>query len=228
MTRTPAIQAKGLRKSFRSGKVIALDGLDFTVAPGELVAVTGASGSGKSTLLHALSGLLTLDAGHVDIFDRRPSRRSDWTRLRRSDIGMVFQQDWLLPDMTSRENVELAMIGTGRTSAERRRRANALLERVNAADFAHRTPAELSGGERQRVAVARGLANHPRILLADEPTGELDSLNSRKILELLFELRRSEGLTVVLVTHDEAVAGVCSRRVTMRDGTAFSDDRGVT
>lgn len=214
----PAIRAADLRKSYRKGRVVALDGATLSIAPGELVAITGASGSGKSTLLHALAGLLPLDHGSTEIFGQRPVGARDWARLRAGEIGMIFQEDWLLPALTARENVQLAMQGQAGTGRQHRARAEQLLERVNAAGFSERFPRELSGGERQRVAVARGLANAPRILLADEPTGELDNANSHAIIDLIGELRDSEALTVVLVTHDENVARACPRRVVMQDG----------
>ncbi len=218
MQADPVIRASGLRKSYHDGKVVALDGVDFRLDGQQIVAVTGSSGSGKSTLLHALAGLIRLDAGRVDILGQSPAQAADWTRLRQTGVGLIFQGDWLLPGLSALENVELPMIGTGLSRRARRDRARELLDRVNAASFRDRRPAELSGGERQRVAVARGLANRPRILLADEPTGELDQTNSRAVIDLIFELHASEGLAVVLVTHDEAIARRCPRRFVMRDG----------
>lgn len=223
MRSTDAIRATGLGKTFRNGRVVALDGVDITVAPGDLVAVTGASGSGKSTLLHALAGLVPLDRGAVEILGQTPRSAADWTRLRRGAVGLVFQDDWLLPTLTAAENVELPMIGTGKTRAQRRKRAEALLERVNAGALRNRQAGELSGGERQRIAVARGLANAPAILLADEPTGELDSANSRAVIELIFALRQTERLTVVIVTHDDGIAAACPRRFVMQDGRGAFD-----
>ncbi|RYH12388.1 ABC transporter ATP-binding protein [Tropicimonas sp. IMCC6043] len=221
-----ALTADGLRKSFRGGRVVGLDRVDLAAPEGALIAITGASGSGKSTLLHALAGLIALDGGSVEVLGQRPRRRADWTRLRRDAIGMIFQEDWLIPGLSALENVELPLLGTSLPAKDRRRRAEDLLERVNAGGFGDRMPGELSGGERQRVAVARGLANRPRILLADEPTGELDSANSRAVIDLITELHRSEHLTVLLVTHDESIAAACPRRFVMRDGSGAFEGKG--
>jgi len=222
----PAIRARGLAKMFQDGAVHALNGIDFDARPGDMTAITGPSGSGKSTLLYALSGLIVPDDGEVSICGTAPRNPRDWARLRSGPIGLIFQEDWLLPNLTAAENIELPMIGVVSSQSARRERIERLLDQVNARGFAHRYPASLSGGERQRIAIARGLANRPEILLADEPTGELDSANSRAIIALLARLREAEGLTVVIVTHDSGIAAQCDRRFEMIDGTGRYDGEG--
>lgn len=213
-----AVHARGLRRSYRNGKVRALDGVDIDVPAGSAIAITGPSGSGKTTLLHALAGLLPLETGRIEIAGAAPVRSADWTRLRRQKIGLIFQDDWLLPALTAAQNVEIAMEGTALSRSECRARARALLDRVNADGFADRHPAGLSGGERQRIAVARGLANRPAMLFADEPTGELDSANSKNIANLLLELQQAGSLTLLIVTHDPGLASRCPLQFVMRDG----------
>lgn len=214
----PLVEAEGLVKTYQGGRVRALDGLDFAAAEGDMVAITGPSGGGKSTLLYALSGLIALDAGLVRIGGRRPATAAEWVALRARAIGMVFQEDWLLPGLTAAENVELPMLGVETSAAARRARVATLLEEVGAAALAARHPAGLSGGERQRVAIARSLANRPRLLLADEPTGELDSASAAAILALLARLHHEDGLTLLIVSHDERVAAACRRRFLVADG----------
>lgn len=218
MTDSAAIDAQRLGKCFHDRRINALDNVNFQAGFGDLVAITGPSGSGKSTLLYALSGLMPLDAGHVHIAGQAPTKKSEWTALRRRTIGMIFQDDWLLPTLTASENVELPMLGVESDAGARRERVDALLEKVGAGAIRDRLPDGLSGGERQRVAIARGLANSPRILMADEPTGDLDSVSVEAILSLLIELWAKEGLTILLVTHDATVAARCRRHFVMRDG----------
>ncbi|MCP4383163.1 MAG: ABC transporter ATP-binding protein [Hyphomicrobiales bacterium] len=212
------IAANGLVKTFRGGTVRALAGVNFHANPGDMIAVIGPSGSGKSTLLYALSGLIELDAGTVRIDGVTPASSAEWVRLRARHIGLVFQDDWLLDRLTAAENVELPMIGVEPDARARCARVRDLLARVNATDFGDRMPAGLSGGERQRIAIARSLANRPRLLLADEPTGELDTVNSRGIVELLIALREQEATTVIMVTHEADIASVCDRRFAVQDG----------
>lgn len=221
----PAIQGIGLTKSFLHGRVRAVRGVDLTIHRGESVAIVGRSGSGKSTLLYLLSGLVEPDTGEVLVEGRLPRTAAAWTTLRAHIIGMVFQDAWLLPTLTAQENVELPMIGVEASAARRDQRARALLKRAGVAHCADRMPAQLSGGERQRVAVARSLANNPKILLADEPTGELDTENAAHIVELLLDLHRSEGLTLVVVTHDPDVAAQCGRRLVITDGMGHLEPR---
>jgi ABC-type lipoprotein export system ATPase subunit len=222
-----AVRARGLRRSFRKGTVRALDGVSIDVHAGATVSITGPSGSGKTTLLHALAGLLPVDEGEVQIHGRTPKTSADWVRVRRQEIGLIFQDDWLLPALTAAENVEIAMQGTGGKISDRRARALALLDRLDAGGLAHRPPGELSGGERQKIAVARGLANRPRMLFADEPTGELDSENAQRIVDLLFDLHRQDGLTLLIVTHDPTLARRCALRFETRDGRGEFNEKGA-
>jgi putative ABC transport system ATP-binding protein len=215
------LRARGLRKDYGAGPglVRAVDDVDLDVARGEAIAVTGPSGCGKSTLLHLLGGLDRPTAGEVWVNGRRIDRLSEraLARVRRTEVAFVFQAFHLMDELTAQENVELPALLGGRGPADARRRARSLLEHVGLAGRAERLPSELSGGERQRVAVARALVNEPAIVLADEPTGNLDSAATRDVVELLGGLHRS-GLTVVIVTHDERVAAAADRVVSMRDG----------
>jgi putative ABC transport system ATP-binding protein len=212
------IEVVDVRKTFDRRKVSALNGVSLQVAPGELVAITGNSGSGKSTLLHLLAALDAPDSGRIVVDGMDLARLPDANRYRRETIGLVFQLHDLLPHLDAQQNVELPMFSTGRSLRERRDDAAELLVAVGLEGKEHRRPPELSGGERQRVAVARALANRPRILLADEPTGSLDSSAVVQVLDLLARLRAERALTIVLVTHDDAVAAVADRRVAMLDG----------
>jgi putative ABC transport system ATP-binding protein len=213
------VRGRGIRKTYRGGRVTALDGVDLDVEAGELVAVVGASGSGKSTLLSCLSGLETVDAGVVVVEGQRLDRLDDDRRTahRGRRMGFVFQDFHLLPVLTAIENVELPLLLLGERPRRARRRASELLEHVGLAGRAAHRPDELSGGEQQRVAVARALAHDPAVVWADEPTGNLDSEATATVLELLRTVNR-EGRTVVVVTHDAVVAAAASRVVTMRDG----------
>jgi ABC-type lipoprotein export system ATPase subunit len=198
--------------------VSAVHGLNLDVRPGEFVAISGPSGCGKSTLLHILGGLDPDFTGTVLVDGQDVRALPDPAAFRAGTVGFVFQSFHLLPTLTAQENVEIPMFESGRPRAERRRRAGELLAKVGLAARAKHLPGELSGGERQRVALARSLANVPRLLLADEPTGNLDSTSARVILDLLLEIHRSSEITVVLVTHDAGVAATAQRRVTMLDG----------
>ena len=214
----PMIETHDLVKVYADGKVRALDGVDLTVASGEFVAVTGPSGCGKSTLLSLLAALDTPDSGSIRVGSHDLARLRDPDRFRRQAVGLVFQLHNLLPRLTVLENVEIAMMGSDRPGAERARHAAQLLEDVGLAGLAGRRPPQLSGGERQRVAVARALANDPPLLLADEPTGSLDSRSVDTVLGLFEGLRAERGVTVVLVTHDTAVAAAADRIIPMLDG----------
>ncbi|KAA0241297.1 MAG: ABC transporter ATP-binding protein [Dehalococcoidia bacterium] len=213
-----AISISGVVKTFENGRLRALDGVDLVVRKGEFVAIVGPSGCGKSTLLHLIAALDRPDEGTIVVagHDLAAARRLNEYRAR--DVGMVFQLDNLLPTLTASENVQVPMFGQGRPGRERRRRADALLAMVGLAGRTRNRPPQLSGGERQRVAIARALANSPAILLADEPTGRLDSTSGRRVLELLEEIRREQGITVILVTHDPAIAARADRIVEMLDG----------
>jgi len=211
------IVAAGVRKSFEHGRVPALRDVSFTVAPGELVALTGSSGSGKSTLLNLIGALDTPDAGSLSVDGRRLDELESPADYRAETIGFVFQSHNLLPTLTASENVQVAMFGR-LPRAERVTRAKALLREVGLESRAEARPGVLSGGERQRVAIARALANEPRLLLADEPTGALDSVTGEHVLELLERLRKLHGMTILLVTNDDGVAAHAERTLRLQDG----------
>jgi putative ABC transport system ATP-binding protein len=216
----PAIRALGLRKSFEGGRIVALDGMDLEIADGEFVAIAGPSGCGKSTLLHLLAGLDLPDAGSIEVAGHDVAAGRELTHYRSRHVGMVFQLHNLIPTLTASENVQLPLFELGLSGRRRRERADRLLALVGLAERAGSRPPQLSGGERQRVAIARALANEPPVLLADEPTGSLDSESGRLVLDLLGELRASRSFTLVLVTHDAAVAARADRIVHMLDGRA--------
>jgi putative ABC transport system ATP-binding protein len=222
------VQAEGLCRHFGGDgdRVRAVDGVDLTVEQGEAVSIMGPSGCGKSTLLHLLGGLERPDAGTLRLGDQRVDRLSEasWARLRRRTIGFVFQAFHLVDELTAVENVELPalLVGTSRRAA--RRRAMGLLERLGVADRAGHLPDRLSGGQLQRVALARALINEPLVVLADEPTGNLDSQATNEILRLFAGLRDTHQ-TLVLVTHDPRVGATAERLMSMRDGTIVDDTR---
>ena len=225
------IRATNIRKSFRTLEV--LKGIDFEAEQGEIIAITGASGAGKSTLLQILGTLSTPDGGSLiidgltvfaggDGASRSLGRKfsdSELARFRGGKIGFVFQQHHLLPEFTALENVMIpALISGGASRREIETRSIGLLTRVGLADRLTHKPSELSGGEQQRTAIARALVNRPAILLADEPTGNLDSVTGQEIRSLFFGLREELGQTIVIVTHDNALADLCDRSLTMKDG----------
>ena len=217
----PVIEAADLHKHFDGGLVRAVDGLDIVVERGEMLGVTGPSGCGKSTFLHMVAALTRPTSGKLLVEGQDILGLSDPSSFRRDRIGLVFQLHNLLPHLTARENVEVAMFGTRLSRRRRRQRARTLLHDVDLSDQEERPPTRLSGGERQRVALARALANEPPILLADEPTGSLDVRSVDRTLDLLARLRRERPeLTIVLVTHDPRVAGACDRVLHMADGRA--------
>jgi ABC-type lipoprotein export system ATPase subunit len=216
------------RASKGFGRVSALRDVSLSVSPGEAVAITGRSGSGKSTLLALIGGLEQPDAGRILIDGRELWRAPHPARARREVVGFVFQRHLLLATLSARANVEVPLIGAGVHRAERRRRALALLEEVGIADRADHLPSELSGGESQRVAVARALANEPRLLLADEPTGALDSTNSERVLDLLFRLREELGMTLLVVSYDSSVGTRADRTVTLIDGQLAAADEALS
>ncbi len=180
--------------------------------------MVGASGSGKTTLIMLMCGIMAPSTGVIRWKGEPVATAEDWTTLRRSEIGIVFQDFNLFPTLSANENVEVATFGTGVDSAERKRRAEAALEAVGLSARSMHLPHQLSGGERQRVAIARSIVNRPNLILADEPTGNLDSANGKQIVDLLFDLHRSQGVTLVLVTYDTALAAQCSRQVGIKDG----------
>lgn len=216
------IRTRSLSRRYRVGQqlVAALDGVDLDVGRGQFVALVGPSGSGKSTLLNLLGGLDRPESGTIQVADLELGGASETqlVRYRREQLGFIFQSFNLLPMRSAVENVEMPLILGGVKPRERRARALALLESVRLAARAHHKPSQLSGGEMQRVAVARALANGPMLLLADEPTGNLDSQTGQSILDLLRETVASQGVTLLLVTHDGSVASYADRIVHMLDG----------
>jgi putative ABC transport system ATP-binding protein len=212
-----AIAVRRVRKSFEDGRVPALRDVSLEIDPGELVALTGASGSGKSTLLNLIGALDTPDAGSIEIDGVSLAEVERPWRYRAATVGFVFQAHNLLPTLTASENVQIAMFGR-RARREREARAKELLGEVGLERRLTARPAVLSGGERQRVAIARALANEPRLLLADEPTGALDSVTGAQVLDLLDGLRRTHGMTIVLVTNDDSIASRADRILRLSDG----------
>jgi putative ABC transport system ATP-binding protein len=224
------VRTRELRTEYGKGAALvrAVDGVDLDVAAAETVAVMGPSGCGKSTLLHLLGGLERPSGGEVWLRGRRIDELSEkaLARMRRRAIGFVFQAFHLLDELTALENVELPALLAGRSPRAARRRAAELLEQVGLSDRAEHLPSALSGGQRQRVAIARALSNEPDVVLADEPTGNLDSAATMDVLRLLDSLR-SAGQTLVIVTHDSRIAATADRLITMRDG-AFVDETRLT
>jgi ABC-type lipoprotein export system ATPase subunit len=226
----PVLRASGLGKTFGSGAALvrAVDGVDLDVATGETVAIMGPSGCGKSTLLYLLGGLERPSAGAIELAGKRVSDSSEraLAHLRRTEIGFVFQGFYLMDELTAVENVELPGLLAGRSPRAARARARELLEQVGLADRAEFLPSALSGGQRQRVAIARALINRPVIVLADEPTGNLDSTATIEVLRLFGALHES-GQTLLIVTHEQRVAATADRLISMRDG-AFVDETRMT
>ncbi len=225
----PMLALTGVTKSIDTGthRVDILRGIDLEIHPGEFVAIMGASGSGKSTLLGLLAGLDSPSEGAIrldgeDIAHLAEDRLAD---IRGRKIGFVFQSYQLIPTLTAEENVLLPAELAGENGRDTLERARSLLERVGLGERWDHYPVQLSGGEQQRVALARAFMRKPPLLLADEPTGNLDSVNGRQVLELLLSLNRDEGTTLVLVTHDRELAGYASRIITLKDGLVVSDER---
>lgn len=220
------VRAHELRKAYGHDEALvrAVDDVDLEVGRGEALAVMGPSGCGKSTLLHLLGGLDRPSGGELWVGKRRIDQLSEraLAELRRHDVGFVFQAFHRMDELPAQENVELPALLAGRSPRDARRRARQILEQVGLADRADDLPSALSGGQRQRVAIARALANEPQLVLADEPTGNLDSAATLEVLRL-FEALHAEGLTLVVVTHDERIAATADRLITMRDG-AFVDE----
>ncbi len=223
----PLIALREVSRVHDGGAIIAIKNVDLEIRAGECVAIVGASGSGKSSLINLMSGIDYPTAGTV-LWNGHPVRRqAEWARLRRTAIGIVFQEFNLIPTLTAIENVELALLGRGLSAGRRLARASIVLDRVGLEPRLHNRVTTLSGGERQRVAIARALANEPRLLLADEPTGSLDSANAALVAEQLFRLRQNPNMTIVLVTHDETLAARCARQVRVRDGSIVEDSGGT-
>ena len=225
----PVIVCDNLVKIYKVAdlEVVALQGLDLEVVPGEMMALVGASGSGKTTLLNIIGGLDTPSAGKciVDGNDLTRLNEAQRIRYRRFVVGHVWQKSGrnLLPELSARENVEEPLLLSGSGLTRRKKRAYELLELVGLAGMEQKKPDQLSGGEQQRIAIAVALANQPQVLLADEPTGELDSVTAGDILTLLRSLNRQLGLTIILVTHDVAIAAVVDRTIAIRDGRTSTE-----
>jgi putative ABC transport system ATP-binding protein len=216
-------EASGLKKDYDDGQVHALRGVDFRVQQGEFVAIVGQSGSGKSTLLQMLGALDHPSAGALSYRGASLAERDDLASYRAHEVGFIFQAFHLLPTFTALENVQIPMFETQRSPGERIHRASELLKAVGLETRLHHLPAKLSGGERQRVAIARSLANGASVLLADEPTGNLDSESAELILNLIVGLRREQKLTLILVTHDRDIARQAARIIELKDGRIVSD-----
>ncbi|MFZ0272256.1 MAG: ABC transporter ATP-binding protein [Acidobacteriaceae bacterium] len=222
---SPALlEVRDLKKCYENGTIEALRGVSLSVAAGDFLAITGASGSGKSTLLHLLGGLDVASDGAV-LFRGQSVGRSqtgtvciDLDTYRARYAGFIFQSFHLLPSLNALENVQVPMLGTGSHRRDREERARALLVELGLEHRLRQYPTQLSAGERQRVAIARALVNEPQVLLADEPTGNLDSVNSAKILEILAQVQQRHGTTLVMVTHDPGIAATAHRHVAMKDG----------
>ena len=211
------VGVRNVRKSFEGGRIRALADVSLHLDPGELVALTGPSGGGKSTLLNLIGGLDRPDGGEILVGGQDVARLQDAARYRRETVAFVFQFHNLISTLNALENVQIPMLGT-HARAERERRAHELLEEVGLGDRIRSYPPTLSGGERQRVAIARALANDPRLLLADEPTGALDTDTGGQILALLRRLRDERGTTILMVTNDDTVAAQADRVLQIRDG----------
>lgn len=228
---TTLLETHDLKRHYRMGDSIvrALDGVSMTLAQGEFLALLGTSGSGKSTLLNLIAGLDRPTEGSLRVFDRDLAQMSsaELTAHRRGTVGIIFQSFNLVSTMSAVENVALAMIFAGVPPAAREARAGDLLDTIGLSARKHHRPKELSGGEQQRVAIARALANQPQMLLADEPTGNLDSRTSREIMSTLKDLNERDGKTIIMVTHDPGLASQYAHRtITMLDGTILSESEG--
>jgi lipoprotein-releasing system ATP-binding protein len=217
-----AIEARGVLKTYQSGsrRLEVLRGVDLDVASGEMVAIVGASGVGKSSLLHVLGGLDAFDGGTIRLANADIHTLTDEARVafRNRHVGFIFQFHHLLPEFTALENVEMPLRIAGAPATERRNRAEALLERVGLADRAHHRPSALSGGEQQRVAIARALVAKPAVLLADEPTGNLDEATAAGLHRLLREMHAEHGLTSLIATHNPSLAAACDRILRLEAG----------
>jgi putative ABC transport system ATP-binding protein len=212
-----AVAVDGVSKTY-DGRVTALRDVSLRLDAGDFAALTGPSGSGKSTLLNLIGSLDAPDAGTIEVDGQRLDRLPQPHRFRLEVVGFVFQFHHLLPMLTARENVEVPLIAAGVSAADRSARADELLDEVGLVDRSAHLPSQLSGGERQRVAVARALANRPRLLLADEPTGALDSEAGRRVLDLLGRVRDSRGMTLVVVSYDPGIGDRAERMLRLEDG----------
>ena len=217
-----AVDIRDLYKSYEGGKIKALNGISLKIEDGEFVSIIGPSGSGKSTLLNMLGALDVPDSGSITVAGQDLTRNRKLNIFRGEKIGFIFQLHNLIPNISARENIEIPMYTQKMSSKEMKNRALELLDGVGLRDKADILPSKLSGGERQRVAIARALANRPSIILADEPTGSLDSKTSSKILKQLIKLHQDENVTLIIVTHDMDVAKLADRVVEVLDGEIIS------
>ncbi|WP_405296181.1 ABC transporter ATP-binding protein [Methanobrevibacter sp.] len=217
-----AVEIKDLYKSYEGGKIKALNGVSLTIADGEFVSIIGPSGSGKSTLLNMLGALDVPDSGSIMVAGEDLKSSKSLNKFRGEKIGFIFQLHNLIPNISVRENVEIPMFTQKLSSKEMHAKALKLLDDVGLKDKADMLPSKLSGGERQRVAIARALANNPSIILADEPTGSLDSKTSSKILKQLIDLHEDKNVTLIIVTHDMDVAKLADRVIEVLDGEIIS------
>ncbi len=218
------IEIKDLKKRYDEGKITALSGLNLKIKKGEFVSIMGPSGSGKSTLLNMIGALDTADSGQIRVAGIDLTIKKDLSQFRSQEIGFVFQMHNLIPNLNVLENVEIPMFEGSLNSKQMQERALELLKAVGLEDKIRQTPNKLSGGERQRVAIARALVNHPSIILADEPTGSLDSKTGDMILKFLRDLHEQENVTLVMVTHEPYVAKMADRIVYVRDGKVYEED----
>jgi putative ABC transport system ATP-binding protein len=227
---SPLMRLSEITKVYGSGslEVPVLHGIDLTIEDGEFVAIMGPSGSGKSTLMNIIGFLDTATSGEFELNGRKGglAKEKKLAQLRNEHVGFVFQQFFLLPRLNAQKNVESPLIYAGTSKRERSERAKKMLEKVGLEDRIKHLPNQLSGGQKQRVAIARALVNDPTIILADEPTGALDSKTSEQIMKLLVDLNK-EGKTVIIVTHEEEIAAYANRKITLKDGI-ITEDRRLT
>lgn len=219
----PVIFTENLTKSYEKGAIKALDGINLVIERGDFVSIIGPSGSGKSTLLNMLGGLDKPTSGTVIIDGVDITNEKDLSELRSSKVGFIFQLHNLIPNLNAIDNVQIPLIGTGMKEREMKERAGYLLEAVGLGDRMKQKPNKLSGGQRQRIAIARALVNNPSIILADEPTGSLDTKTGAKILDLLQSIQERNNVTLIIVTHDPEVAAMANRTIKIRDGRIIED-----
>ncbi len=216
------LEVKGVSHSFDDGAIVALRDVSFSIDPGERIAVVGRSGSGKSTLINIATGLMLPMRGAVSFQGRQITRLSDWTRLRAESIGLVFQHFHLIPTLTAAENIEIALLGRG-SESEQRQVSRQLIKEMGLEHCAGHLPGALSGGERQRVAIARALSIQPKLIVADEPTGNLDEATGQHVCSLILRTCEERGAALLLVTHDAQIANLCERKIELRDGAIVRD-----
>jgi len=215
---SPQIEVRNLRKTYDDGRIEALRGVDLKIEAGEFVTISGPSGSGKSTMLQLIGGLDRATSGQVLFRGSALGSAINLDSYRANEVGFIFQAFYLLPTLRAVENVQVPMLGIGKDAGNRAQRAEALLCEMGLEHRLNQYPNELSAGERQRVAIARALANNPSILLADEPTGNLDSVNSARIMEMLTGIQKARGMTLIVVTHENEIAESAPRHIRIRDG----------